>query len=121
MLLATEELERDEEDELPPELADLAHSLDPDDLENLAAQPCPECGGERLHRIARAVKLPLKGGAWLSLPELTRSTPDALLKHLRHLALDRRGRLIAADIIPMNRHTSLRFRSMMRFPSGETT
>jgi len=91
---------RDEEDELPPELADLAHSLDPDDLENLAAQPCPECGGERLHRIARAVKLPLKGGAWLSLPELTRSTPDALLKHLRHLALDRRGRLIAADIIP---------------------
>ncbi|MBE2212589.1 MAG: excinuclease ABC subunit UvrA [Opitutaceae bacterium] len=91
---------RDDDEPLPPELADLAHSLDPDDLENLATQPCPECGGERLNRISRAVKLPLKGGHWLALPELTRSTPDALLRHLRHLALDKRGRLIAADIIP---------------------
>ena len=91
---------KDEDDQLPPELADLAHSLDPDDLENLAAQPCPECGGERLNRISRAVKLPLKRGGWLSLPELTHATPDALIRHLRSLALDRRGRLIAADIIP---------------------
>jgi excinuclease ABC subunit A len=91
---------RDEDDQLPAELADLAHSLDPDDLENLAAQPCPECGGERLNRISRAVKLPLKRGAWLSLPELTHATPDVLLRHLRSLALDKRGRLIAADIIP---------------------
>lgn len=91
---------RDEEDELPQELADLAHSLDPDDLENLAAQPCPECQGERLNRISRAVKLPLKRGLWLSLPELVRSTPEVLLKRLRSLDLDRRGRLVAADIIP---------------------
>ena len=91
---------RDEDDELPAELADLAHSLDPDDLENLSAKPCPECGGERLNRISRAVKLPLRNGGWLSLPELTRATPDALLKHLKSLALDKRGRLIAADIIP---------------------
>ncbi len=91
---------RDEDDELPQELADLAHSLDPEDLENLATQPCPECHGERLNRISRAVKLPLKRGVWLSLPELFRSTPDVLLKRLRALDLDRRGKLIAADIIP---------------------
>jgi hypothetical protein len=66
---------KDEDDELPAELADLAHSLDPDDLENLATKPCPECHGERLNRISRAVKIPLKKGGWLSLSRICRCHP----------------------------------------------
>ena len=90
----------DEAGELPPELADLAHSMDPGELENLEDSPCPECNGERLNRISRAVKLPLRGDRWISLPALTRSTPDELLALLRALRLDKRGQLIVADIIP---------------------
>ncbi|MGH8019899.1 MAG: excinuclease ABC subunit UvrA [Opitutaceae bacterium] len=90
----------DEDEELPPELADLAHSMDPDELENIEDSPCPECGGTRLNRISRAVKIPLRGDRWLSLPELTHAAPDDLLAHLRALKLDRRGQLIVADIIP---------------------
>jgi excinuclease ABC subunit A len=88
-------------------------------------QPCPECHGARLNRIARAVKLhftPISKaprsrraasasgsqpstlnsqlpGA-LSLPELLRCTPFQLLAHLHRLDLDERGRLITQDIVP---------------------
>ncbi len=63
--------------------------------------PCPECHGERLNRISRAVKLHFRGKAPpLSLPVLTQSTPAQLLAHLRSLELDTRGRLITADIVP---------------------
>jgi excinuclease ABC subunit A len=84
----------------PPELADLAHALDPGDAAAEAGVVCPECGGDRLSRIARAVKVRLRGGSWLSLPELMRATPDQLLARLRALDLDARGRLVAADIVP---------------------
>jgi excinuclease ABC subunit A len=93
-------LQTDEDEELPPELADLAHALDPDDLENIHAAPCPECAGTRLNRVSRAVKLPLRNGTWLSLPELTAAEPAELLRHLRTLKLDTRGKLIVADIVP---------------------
>jgi excinuclease ABC subunit A len=73
-------------------------------------QPCPECHGARLNRIARAVKLHLvpnrKSGiknqksAALSLPDLLRATPNELLANLRALELDARGKLITQDIVP---------------------
>ncbi|MFT3780894.1 MAG: excinuclease ABC subunit UvrA [Nibricoccus sp.] len=64
-------------------------------------QPCPECHGERLNRIARAVKLHFRSKQEpLSLPQLLRSTPAQLLSHLRNLQLDARAKLIVQDIIP---------------------
>jgi excinuclease ABC subunit A len=66
-----------------------------------AGQACPECHGERLNRVARAVKLHLRGKQPpLSLPALLRDTPSGLLAHLRALDLDQRGRLITQDIVP---------------------
>ncbi len=62
---------------------------------------CPECHGERLNRISRAVKLHLRGKQPpLSLPALLTATPARLLAHLRGLELDARGRLITQDIVP---------------------
>ncbi len=63
-------------------------------------QRCPECHGERLNRIARAVKLRVKKEEPISLPALLRGTPSQLLSHLRTLDLDERGRLITQDIVP---------------------
>ncbi len=71
--------------------------------EDLAADgvPCPECHGERLSRISRAVKLHLRGKQPpLSLPALLTSTPSLLLTRLRSLELDARGQLITQDIVP---------------------
>ncbi|MEZ5413571.1 MAG: excinuclease ABC subunit UvrA [Opitutaceae bacterium] len=62
---------------------------------------CPDCQGQRLNRIARAVKLHFRGRkAALSLPELLRDTPASLLTNLHQLALDARGKLITQDIVP---------------------
>ena len=64
-------------------------------------EACPECSGERLNRVSRAVRLHLRGGkAPLSLPALLAATPGELLHRLRRLELDRRGRLIFADVLP---------------------
>jgi len=74
-----------------------------DSTEDVAdeGQACPACHGERLNRISRAVKLHFKGkAAPLSLPALQRTTPSELLRHLRSLDLDARGRLITQDIVP---------------------
>ena len=71
--------------------------------EDLAAAgvPCPECRGERLNRISRAVKLHQRGKQPpLSLPALLTSTPSLLLTQLRNLELDARGKLITQDIVP---------------------
>ncbi len=63
--------------------------------------PCPDCHGERLNRVSRAVKLHFRGTQEpLSLPALLTHTPSRLLAHLRRLALDARGKLITQDIIP---------------------
>ena len=63
--------------------------------------PCPECHGQRLNRIARAVRLHLNGKlAPVSLPELLASTPAQLLNLLGALKLDERGALITQDIVP---------------------
>ncbi len=74
-----------------------------------SGQPCPECHGERLNRISRAVKLHLRPqrkssdenqATALSLPALLRSTAAQLLARLSRLELDARGRLIVQDILP---------------------
>jgi excinuclease ABC subunit A len=119
-------LEPDEDEQMSDEVADALRSFDPDDPSS-HGKTCPMCHGERLNRIARAVRLPLKGKSRrpaeprpldrlsqskrlagngsprpdaISLPELSRLTPDELLATLRNLELEARGRLITRDIVP---------------------
>ncbi|MGJ3242245.1 MAG: excinuclease ABC subunit UvrA [Opitutales bacterium] len=61
---------------------------------------CPDCDGTRLNRISRAVRLPLRGDRTVSLPELLALPPAEVLKTLKQLKLDKRGKAIAAEIIP---------------------
>ncbi len=71
--------------------------------------PCPECQGQRLARIPRAVKLHFQGKhPPLSLPRLLAATPASLLRSLEQLELDERGRAIVQDILPQIRER-LRF------------
>ncbi len=94
-------LEPDEEDEEDPAARLREFGIDSAEDVADAGQPCPECHGERLNRIGRAVHLHRKGRASpLSLPALLRSTPSELLARLRELELDQRGRLIVQDIVP---------------------
>ncbi len=91
--------QKNDEDELPPEIADIARDLG--DLEDSSSTPCPECHGARLNRVARAVKLHFRGRkAALSLPELLACTASELLQNLAAIATDQRGRLILRDIEP---------------------
>jgi excinuclease ABC subunit A len=92
-------LRPDEDGEMSDEVADALRAFDPDDPAN-HGKICPTCHGERLNRIARAVKLPLRRGDPVSLPALTRLTPGRLLETLRELKLDERTRLITQDIVP---------------------
>ncbi|MEI6108431.1 MAG: excinuclease ABC subunit A, partial [Opitutae bacterium] len=121
-------LSPDEDEEMPAEVADALRAFDPDDPAS-HGKPCPTCQGERLNRIARAVKLPLKGRAsrprragprtahpedgrlspaletpylsdTISLPGLLHLTPEQLIAALRNLRLEARGRLITQDIVP---------------------
>ncbi len=73
----------------------------PEDIDDVDhGSLCPDCGGERLNEISRAVRLPLRGGQSISLPELLAQHPRSLLKTLSKMKLDARGRQIADDIIP---------------------
>jgi len=101
-------LKPDEDDERSDEVADALRTFDPDDVSS-HGKACPTCHGERLNRIARAVRLPLKQAkrsalstqrSAISLPELTQLTPDDLLATLRNLQLEARGKLITQDIVP---------------------
>jgi len=66
--------------------------------------PCPDCQGQRLARIPRAVKLHFTGkNPPLSLPALLAATPANLIATLDRLDLDERGRAIVQDIIPQIR------------------
>jgi excinuclease ABC subunit A len=67
-------------------------------------ETCPDCGGERLNRVARSVKLHMKGRrAPVSLPALLALPPSGLLATLAAMELDERGRLVTRDIIPQIR------------------
>lgn len=100
-------LKPDEDEEMSDEVADALRHFDPDDPSS-DGKLCPTCHGERLNRIARAVKLPLKKKlsalspqlSAISLPALLRLTPEQLLATLRSLQLDTRGKLITQDIVP---------------------
>jgi excinuclease ABC subunit A len=70
---------------------------------------CPDCGGERLNRVSRAVKLHFRGKRPpLSLPALLACPPEELIANLEALDLDERGRLVTRDIVPQIRER-LRF------------
>ncbi len=107
-------LEPDEAEENADPLAKLrAFGIDSADDVADEGQPCPDCHGERLNRIARAVKLHFRAKpksktkhskpeshSALSLPALLRATPAELIAHLGALELDARGKLITQDIVP---------------------
>lgn len=88
--------ERLEDDDL---LAKSIGADSDDEDENETIVICPDCKGQRLNRTSRNVFLPLKGKLNISLPNLLRQTPQVLLKTLRSLKLDERGRIIARDIV----------------------
>jgi excinuclease ABC subunit A len=92
-------LEPREDGDLPPEIADLTRRID-SRTGSATGILCPSCHGERLNRVARAVKLHFRRGPPLSLPALLQLTPAELVVRLRLLALDARGRAITRDILP---------------------
>jgi excinuclease ABC subunit A len=97
-MLETEE--KDEKDEQENYLRE-SGLVDPDADISEGGETCPMCHGERLNRIARAVKLPMRGKREaMSLPKLLRNTPSELLENLKNLELDERGSLITQDIVP---------------------
>lgn len=61
---------------------------------------CPECAGQRLNRVSRAVFLRTRQGHRYNLPELLALTPAALLEVLRTLDTDARGRAILDELLP---------------------
>ncbi len=102
-------LKPDEDEEMSDEVADALRSFDPDDPSS-HGKLCPTCHGERLNRIARAVRLPLRGSTKyqaastrkdsISLPELLRLTPEELIATLHTLQVDTRTKLVTQDIVP---------------------
>ncbi len=91
------------DDDAAEDPARLLRELGLDNADALAAegQDCPDCGGARLNRISRAVRLPFRGDRpALSLPELLRRTPAELLRLLAALDLDARGRAVLAEVRP---------------------
>ncbi|WP_404420813.1 excinuclease ABC subunit UvrA [Nibricoccus sp. IMCC34717] len=95
------ELEKDNGDEDDPALRLRELGVEFSEDETDEGRPCPDCSGQRLNRIARAVRLHRRGKRpALSLPELLRLTPSDLLEALRQLELDARGRAITEDLIP---------------------
>ena len=91
------------DDDAAEDPARLLRELGLDNADALAAegQDCPDCGGARLNRISRAVRLPFRGNRpALSLPELLRRTPAELLRLLAALDLDARGRAVLAEVRP---------------------
>ena len=91
----------EEEDEIAARLRQLG--LTGDD-KGEGGEPCPDCRGERLNRISRAVKLHMKGRRPpVSLPSLLALPPSGLIATLEAMDLDERGRLVTRDIIPQIR------------------
>ncbi|MDQ8200990.1 excinuclease ABC subunit UvrA [Pelagicoccus enzymogenes] len=88
--------ERLEDDE---ELAKAIGADDSGDDDDSQAIICPECYGERLNRTSRHVYLYLKNGDTISLPKLLAQDPKQLLSTLKKLKLDKRGQIIARDIV----------------------
>lgn len=79
-----------EEDE---RFEDIGHAVEDGQL-------CPDCHGERLNPISRAVFLKTVSGNRYNLPRLLHLNPASLLHELESLELDARGRAILAEILP---------------------
>ena len=95
-----------EEDETVQRLRQLGLAAGDERAEG--GMPCPDCHGERLNRISRAVKLHFKGRQEpLSLPALLRRPPAELIETLAAMELDERGRLVTRDIVPQIRERLL--------------
>jgi excinuclease ABC subunit A len=92
-------LEADDDDDDPlAKLRDFGIS-DANDVDE-AGTPCPQCQGERLNRVARAVKLHLVRDEPISLPGLLRGTSAEVIAKLRQLPEDPRTTLVAQDVVP---------------------
>ena len=92
-------LKKSKDDEPSPEIADIAADLA--HLEDQESTLCPDCWGDRLNPIVRAVKLHFKRNqAPLSLPALLGSTASELVDRLANLQTAERERLILRDILP---------------------
>ena len=65
-----------------------------------APQPCPDCHGDRLNPVSRAVYLTAKDGERYNLPSLLRLTADKVLAILSGLDLDARGAAILRELLP---------------------
>ncbi len=61
---------------------------------------CPKCEGSKLNKNSSFVKIKLKNGHTLSLPDLLKCTSGNLLKQLSKLQLNSREKAIATDILP---------------------
>ncbi|MEM7673141.1 MAG: excinuclease ABC subunit UvrA, partial [Verrucomicrobiota bacterium] len=61
---------------------------------------CPDCNGARINRVSRAVKLHLKDGKAISLPEILALSASDLLYTLKQVKLDTRARAVMKDIFP---------------------
>jgi excinuclease ABC subunit A len=95
-----------EEDETVQRLRQLGLAAGDERAEG--GMPCPDCHGERLNRISRAVKLHFKGRQEpLSLPALLRCPPAELIETLAAMEFDERGRLVTRDIVPQIRERLL--------------
>ena len=95
------ELDKESEEDADQALRLRAFGVESSEDVSGNGQLCPECHGERLNRIARAVRLHFRSKQPpLSLPQLLRSTPAQLLTCLRALELDARGKAITQDIVP---------------------
>jgi len=83
------------------EHADFQEQLTEDERDDLSdGILCPDCHGARLQPLARAVRLPLRDGRSLNLPELLALAPQGLLVALGQLVLDRRGQAILREVRP---------------------
>lgn len=61
---------------------------------------CPDCNGSRLNELSRSVKLPLKNGTSISLPELLERTPGGLLTTLTKVKTDKRSKPVLDELMP---------------------
>jgi excinuclease ABC subunit A len=91
---------KEDDEEAPPELVELARLLTEDPDSEVDDRECPDCHGARLNRVARSVKLHFRRREPLSLPELTSLPPSQMVSTLRALKLDSRGKAIVRDVLP---------------------
>ena len=61
---------------------------------------CPECQGDCIGALGRAVVLHTKNGSRLTLPQMLRLPPSQLMKTTSNLALDAKGKAVAELVLP---------------------